>query len=654
LSLSRADPHSFDWLWTTNFAEWVKTIEQKVFWVTGKPASGKSMLMKYITQLECKDLQFSQPCLTIRFFFNYAAEAAFSKANTIEGLHRCVLDQICKKVPRLSRTIVEHFDLDGELRDEWRLSCDIISKITSFVFDELERIHQPIFLCLDGLDDYRGDLCEVVELVQNLSEKPAILKLCIASRPLEFGRQFGHWPQLHMERYNKRAIYINAFNKLSRQCSMACLEQQKKKLMDIADGVAEKSAGVFLWAELATGELCNLLRRNGDLNEHPMLLQKLPTTLLDYYKRVFTSLGDDDKHMCGMLILLIKSAKEQIWISQLYEACYHLRLLTLSDDCDRVTDLALVKFIDRFYQATGGLLGLTYIQDGEYEHGFDDNHPSFGQTIVVDEPHRTLYNFLDSNDNWRKYFDIAQSESQATATWLTLAEANLSRPLEYDGEADMRMYFTARRSKPLEWPRDSPSAANLLSPYSSWLIMKSLYRYMASHLVQHMLNYESLANTAVPTSLLQVLESNNYISAHWQTNMIGCDRCGFRNDWGHTYPKATTIPQMLLVHECSLTLAEHIASELARIRKELWMPAQWAVSEAGQRVVAERFLATKDGEDLIKIARLMTDASSGRITGASSERMVDVFAAACCTTRETIVAAIEGASGKTKAGASTC
>ena len=50
--VTTAHTHTFDWVFTnseTGFADWLHS-NKSLFWITGKPSSGKSTLMKYLVQ----------------------------------------------------------------------------------------------------------------------------------------------------------------------------------------------------------------------------------------------------------------------------------------------------------------------------------------------------------------------------------------------------------------------------------------------------------------------------------------------------------------------------------------------------------------------------------------------------------------------------
>jgi energy-coupling factor transporter ATP-binding protein EcfA2 len=98
------------WLLSTgpsSLSLWLET-GTGIFWIQGKPGSGKSTLMsylkdhsqtKYFARAHCQDL------IIIRFFFNFRAHSGIS--NSFKGLLRAFLFQLTSDIPKLSASIAE-------------------------------------------------------------------------------------------------------------------------------------------------------------------------------------------------------------------------------------------------------------------------------------------------------------------------------------------------------------------------------------------------------------------------------------------------------------------------------------------------------------------------------------------------------------------
>lgn len=89
---------SFDWVWQSPLASWLIS-GIGIFWVLGKPGSGKSTLMNYLVRAN-KLHNFlpprKAPWLVIEFYFDF--RAGTSIANTPQGMLRSLLLQLVNEV----------------------------------------------------------------------------------------------------------------------------------------------------------------------------------------------------------------------------------------------------------------------------------------------------------------------------------------------------------------------------------------------------------------------------------------------------------------------------------------------------------------------------------------------------------------------------
>ncbi|KAK3339632.1 hypothetical protein B0T25DRAFT_618078 [Lasiosphaeria hispida] len=107
--IDEAKAHSFQWVFddmSIGFAKWLRA-GTGIFWISGKPGSGKSTLMKHIYNndrtLELITQWGSQsPQLITTFFFHHRGNAM---QKSFEGLLRGVISQVLEKEPDLSAII---------------------------------------------------------------------------------------------------------------------------------------------------------------------------------------------------------------------------------------------------------------------------------------------------------------------------------------------------------------------------------------------------------------------------------------------------------------------------------------------------------------------------------------------------------------------
>ena len=168
------DEHSFDWVWNSDFVEWLKC-DAKVFWIAGKPASGKSTLVNYITDhyrtREILEEAFGGDLVIAKFFFDFRAKKDLR--NNFEGLRRSLLHQLLTESSRLAAEVMQHF---GVNRADDQI---MLGDATIFEY-ALNKNDRPTLVFVDGLDEYEGYKPELLSLIDKITRFK--VKVCLSSR----------------------------------------------------------------------------------------------------------------------------------------------------------------------------------------------------------------------------------------------------------------------------------------------------------------------------------------------------------------------------------------------------------------------------------------------------------------------------------------
>jgi len=294
-----------------SFVDWLET-GSGIYWINGKVGSGKSTLMKYISEdYRTKEALAEWAGATALetsgfFFWNSGDENQRSQ----EGLLRFLLFDILGRHRDLLPTI---------LPDEWdawtaRATTLIghqlpqnfphlppepgpwtIERLKRAFGDLIHHLHLrgKVKLCLfiDGLDEYGGDHWDLIDLFQGLAKFPN-LKLCLSSRPLlAFCTAFDTLPGLRLQdltqgdirHYVRCRLHCDQY-KLSRRYSA---EAQALE----ADIVA-KAQGVFLWVKLVVASLAKGLSDFTRLSDLRRRVDHLPSDLEDLYAHMLERVAD--------------------------------------------------------------------------------------------------------------------------------------------------------------------------------------------------------------------------------------------------------------------------------------------------------------------------------------------------------------------------
>ncbi|KAI0168729.1 hypothetical protein BJ166DRAFT_578110 [Pestalotiopsis sp. NC0098] len=221
-SISEAHKKTFDWVFddakrkalgAEKFFEWIKT-SGEVFWISGKPGSGKSTFIKFLAdheQILKAASVWSAPddvLIASHYFWN----AGGSMQNSQAGFFQGVLYDILRQKPNITRHVCSDrwrfYTLQSHQRGwglkELQQSFDYLSGTRSSV-------GLKILLFVDGLDEYEGDHIDLCRFIKELAGKSSNIKICAASRPWNafeesFGWNIQHRIKIHELTYNDNRL----------------------------------------------------------------------------------------------------------------------------------------------------------------------------------------------------------------------------------------------------------------------------------------------------------------------------------------------------------------------------------------------------------------------------------------------------------------
>jgi hypothetical protein len=137
----------------SNFKKWLQNDSRDVYWITGKPGSGKSTLMRFLWDAPDTRQHLRQRCDGLQlvcancFFWNPGTQIQRS----LTGLLRALLHQLLSQCPEMVPKVLPHRWLALELQlsktDAW-LESEMLSAIRDFV-RELTTVARA-FLLVDG------------------------------------------------------------------------------------------------------------------------------------------------------------------------------------------------------------------------------------------------------------------------------------------------------------------------------------------------------------------------------------------------------------------------------------------------------------------------------------------------------------------------
>ncbi|KAH6720451.1 hypothetical protein BKA61DRAFT_730752 [Leptodontidium sp. MPI-SDFR-AT-0119] len=299
-----ADSHyqTFQWILDSNksqtgrwndFVEWLKS-EDHVYWIAGKPGSGKSTLMKFI----CNDTRTHNllllwsaklPLVIARFYFwNSGSDFQMSQLGFLRSI---LIDALTQRPQLMSKVFpdrLRHSSMLGEDLHPWSLlelrkAFDVLVKQANRSF--------KLCLFIDGLDEMDGDHGALVSMIKDAASRPNVT-VCVGSRPWPvFEEGFSKEPGLMLQNLTYPDIVRFTTEKLNSSPGFQRLKIREPQFSTslIAD-ISTKSDGVFLWVALVVKSLLAGLTNCNRVSDLQRRLHETPGDLEELYKKMFSSI----------------------------------------------------------------------------------------------------------------------------------------------------------------------------------------------------------------------------------------------------------------------------------------------------------------------------------------------------------------------------
>ncbi|KAF2440909.1 hypothetical protein P171DRAFT_434643 [Karstenula rhodostoma CBS 690.94] len=297
-SISKPNDESFQWIWNSqqqgkgSFPVWLGDSNgQNVFWLTGKPGSGKSTLMKYLFRNE-ELFPFlerwsghSPGILTGFFLWNCGTDLQ----KTTIGLLRTIIYEA------LQDMIFGPLEEDPSIvqrifAERWKQFSSYGGGIRPFNLSELRTAFdlllsdktKKFLLMIDGLDELDDDPTNALTVLLSASNRENV-KICISSRPsVIYQATFKDWPSLELNKWTKRGIQdyvLYAFDQNDTMFNIPAEQSDGTEERAIVNTLIEKANGVFLWASLATEFLIQSTKETDDVTTIKWRVNALPQEL---------------------------------------------------------------------------------------------------------------------------------------------------------------------------------------------------------------------------------------------------------------------------------------------------------------------------------------------------------------------------------------
>ena len=336
------------------FPRWChdKNADKNIFWISGKPGSGKSTLMKRIAEKQRHDAETWKGefrLTTITHFFHYGG-TILQRSHI--GFLRSFLHQILSERTDLFpilftdfwKTAVqwttESLELLPELWHKWSLSqlIRVVGELPTLLGSV-----EKFLLLVDGLDECDDECLEdVIHTLQNLSSA-GNFKICFSSRPYpEISHSFDSMPGLRLEDWTFLDIHRYAKEQVSGR-----VESAEKRMYDedvdlIVERVVSRSSGIFLWARCALTALIEGMRNGDTFSAISHRLDLFPNGIDHLYSRMLKKIGTQHRIETSMCLQIALAAQSPLSLEAFNCALseQNLAMVTATEDitCEKALE----------------------------------------------------------------------------------------------------------------------------------------------------------------------------------------------------------------------------------------------------------------------------------------------------------------------------
>ena len=298
------------------FLAWLRSGNQ-IYHISGKAGSGKSTLMKFLSQhsrvrKELESWAAEKRLVFAQFFFWNSGEKL---QMSLEGLYRALLFETLKQYPDLIPDIFpEEWDaLDSATSKfespSFRIT-DIKAAFTKLISKRTFPKHRLCFF-IDGLDEYEGDSLDHWELANSLQNwaSSTDIKICVSSRPhTEFMHTFSDSPKfrLRLHELTRNDISLFASAMFEKDTNF---DRVKDVYMNLVRDIVGTANGVFLWARLVVRSLLEGVGHHDSQSALQEKLNSIPKDLDELFAKLLGSINPNARKRSDQMLFI--AARDQ-------------------------------------------------------------------------------------------------------------------------------------------------------------------------------------------------------------------------------------------------------------------------------------------------------------------------------------------------------
>jgi ankyrin repeat protein len=361
-----------EWIFqSSQFQDWAsnKKLDQSngIIWIKGKPGSGKSTIMKKLYEVRRNLAGAGNPAgppLLLEFFFNARGGVL---ERTPLGLFRSLVYQILVACPALLSRFTQKLKSSTRSFAHDTLALTL-QELQSFFHESLTlSSHFEIEIFLDALDECLDD--EVRDIVRSFSTSASYavsvghpLKICWSSR---------HYPHITVEKCFEVTMEAQNAPDIAAYIhqELASLKHLKPR-SELESLMIQRSAGVFLWAVIATRKLIKATEQGRPDPFLISLVTELPRELDQLFSSIMATIDPSLKAETDMVVRWVLFANQPLSVSGMQTILAHefedhaqtwdfVQTASGSELVPDLKDLQLDRFRNYITEISGGLLEIS-------------------------------------------------------------------------------------------------------------------------------------------------------------------------------------------------------------------------------------------------------------------------------------------------------
>ncbi|KAK6851000.1 alpha/beta-Hydrolase [Apiospora arundinis] len=347
--VSQSNRGSLEWLYTDTvpFVDWLRDDYSRydpLFWVTGKPGSGKSTLMRFaLSDYRTMEAIPRSEGAPIAYFFHLRGSSLVQKS--LKGMLQELLHQILAQFPTFYDLVSQIYDRVRRTADAsgWDIASlsecllkipdltigpDSRARVMIFVdaLDENENQHeneQLMKLILDLSDTYCSRMKNFDKDEASPRHELPILKICLASRPWPlFKRLLGNKsriPSFAIHHYTKDDIRAYA-----RLLLVQPLRDSQPSdpyyhgVLELANDITKKAQGVFVWVRVVVDSSRRQIIDGTPIEVLKQQIMGYPDELKNLYELTVQRIPNDYHEEAEIMFKTILGSATPLSLAQLY------------------------------------------------------------------------------------------------------------------------------------------------------------------------------------------------------------------------------------------------------------------------------------------------------------------------------------------------